>query len=105
MPNEAQEQQAIVLFIESFCIMHGVALAIRSDHAEDLPDFILSYTQRVISHHFYGETSENSPVSVLLTGTVKKNDAKLPDVCIRAYPNGLAKWLRYRLSAPYWDGL
>ena len=42
MPDKAQEQQAIALFIESFRIMHGVELAIRSDHAEDFPDFILS---------------------------------------------------------------
>ena len=42
MSDKAQEQQAIALFIESFRIMHGVALAIRSDHAEDFPDFILS---------------------------------------------------------------
>ena len=42
MPDRGQEQQAIALFIESFRIMHGVALAIRSDHAEDFPDFILS---------------------------------------------------------------
>ena len=42
MPDKAQEQQAIALFIESFRIMHRVELAIRSDHAEDFPDFILS---------------------------------------------------------------
>lgn len=42
MPDRAQEQQAVALFIESFRIMHGVELAIRSDHAEDFPDFILS---------------------------------------------------------------
>jgi hypothetical protein len=42
MPDKAQEQQAIALFIESFRIMHGVELAIRSDHAEDFPDFILA---------------------------------------------------------------
>src|SRR5215831_358126 len=41
MPDKAQEQQAIALFIESFRIMHGVELAIRSDHVEDFPDFIL----------------------------------------------------------------
>lgn len=42
MPDRVQEQQAIALFIESFRIMHGVALALRIDHAEDFPDFILS---------------------------------------------------------------
>jgi hypothetical protein len=42
MPDMAQEQQAIALFIESFRIMHHVELAIRSDHVEDFPDFILS---------------------------------------------------------------
>jgi len=41
-PDKAQELQAIALFIESFRIMHGVKLAIRSDHAEAFPDFILS---------------------------------------------------------------
>jgi hypothetical protein len=42
MPDRAQELQAIASFIESFRIMHGVELVIRSDHAEDFPDFILS---------------------------------------------------------------
>jgi len=42
MPDRAQELQAIALFIESFRITHGVELAIRSDHAEAFPDFILS---------------------------------------------------------------
>jgi hypothetical protein len=42
MPDEAQERQAIALFIESFRVMHSVELVIRSDHAEDFPDFILS---------------------------------------------------------------
>src|SRR5262249_12398894 len=42
MADRAQELQAIALFIESFRITHGVELAIRSDHTEDFPDFILS---------------------------------------------------------------
>jgi hypothetical protein len=42
MPDKAQEQQAIALFVESFRIIHGVELAIRSGHTEDFPDFILS---------------------------------------------------------------
>jgi len=42
MPDKAQELQAIALFIESFRIMHGVELAIRSGDVEDFPDFILS---------------------------------------------------------------
>jgi hypothetical protein len=42
MPDRDQELQAITLFIESFRIMYGVTLAIRSDHEEEFPDFILS---------------------------------------------------------------
>ena len=42
MADRAQELQAIALFIESYRIMHGVELVIRTDHVEDFPDFILS---------------------------------------------------------------
>jgi hypothetical protein len=42
MPDRAQEQHAIALFIESFRIMHGIELVVCSNHTEDFPDFILS---------------------------------------------------------------